>query len=82
MRLELLGSMGPGPETARGEIRRDIGAAVVRASPGGGVVLELGPADGPPHLRLVLTGAEAMRLSATLQSIANGRGEEILIVDE
>ena len=65
-----------------GEIRRDVGAAVVRASPGGGVVLELGPADGPAHLRLVLTAAEAMRLSATLQAIANGRGEEILIVDE
>ncbi len=79
MRLELL--VGARMGATEGEVKRDIGAVVARSTTGG-VTLELGPADGPPHLRLVLTGSEATRLCATLQAIANGRGEEVMIVDE
>ncbi|MGH2562761.1 MAG: hypothetical protein ACRDJH_27185 [Thermomicrobiales bacterium] len=61
---------------------RPVGAAVVRAGRGGGVVVELGPADGPPHVRLSLSRDEAVRLCATIHSVAHGGGEEILIVDE
>ena len=80
MRLELLARSRIG--ATEGEVKQDVGAVVARATTGGGVTLELGPADGPPHLRLVLTGTEATRLSATLQAIVNGRGEEIMFVDE
>lgn len=79
MRLELLPPLTPEP--AEGEVKRDVRAVVVRAA-SGGVVLELGPADGAPHLRLVLTMAEGQRLSATLQAIANGGQEEILITND
>ncbi len=78
MRLEVLPPLAREPAE---EVKRDIGAVVVRAA-SGGVVLELGPADGPPHLRLVFTDAEAARLSATIQSIADDGGEEILMADE
>lgn len=77
MRLELMASgRASGADPAR-----PVGAAVVRGRPNGEVVLELGPADGPPHVRLTLSGAEATRLSATVQAIAHGGGEQILIVD-
>jgi hypothetical protein len=82
MRLELLSPRGLGVEASAAEIKRDIGAAVVRAAPGGGVLLELGPADGPPHLRLVLSTAEASRLSGTLNAIVANGGEGILLIDE
>ena len=78
MRLELLAPLAPEVE---GEVKRDVGAVVARAAPGG-VVLELGPSDGPPHLRLILSTSEAARLSATIQGIAQDGGEEIMIVDE
>ena len=78
MRLVLMGR-GDG---SRGEVSQDVGAAVVRAVPGGGVVLELGPADGPPHVRLSLSGAEAVRLSSTVRGVAASGGEEVLIVDD
>ena len=78
MRLELLASFGA--ELARGEVKRDIGAAVVRGDRGQ-TLLELGPADGPPHLRLIMNPAEATRLSVTLRGIADTGGEKILPVD-
>lgn len=65
-----------------GDQVRAIGAAVVRSDPSGSVVLELGPADGPPHLRLTLDNDEAIRLAATLEGAAHGRGEVILIVED
>lgn len=80
MRLEYLVPVGS--EAVEGEIKRDVGAVVVRATRIGGVVLELGPADGPPHIRLVLSATEATRLGATLQATAGGGGEEILISDQ
>ena len=64
------------------EVAWDVGAAVARTAPGGGVMLELGPADGPPHLRLSLSSAEALRLASTVQNVAANGGEEILIVDD
>lgn len=78
MRLELLTPLTPEGET---EVRRDVGAVVARAAQGG-VVLEFGPSDGPPHLRLALNSGEAARLIATIQGIVNGGREGILIVDE
>ena len=84
MRLELrppLVPHGGGGEGGSGEVRRDIGAAVVRGNPSGGVVLELGPADGAPQLRLHLTVAEASRLSAVLHTVATNGGEGVLLVD-
>lgn len=80
MRLELLVPIGP--ETAEGEIKRDVGAVVIRSTPTGGVRLDLGPADGPPHVRLLMSSTEATRLGAGLQAIAAGGGEEILITDK
>ncbi len=79
MRLEVLAALG---DPGEGEVKRDIGAVVARGTVTKGVVLELGPADGPPHLRLLLSGDEAVRLSATLQAIAGSGGEAILIVDD
>jgi hypothetical protein len=61
------------------ELPRSVGAAVVRATEGG-VVLDLGPADGAPQVRISLTEDEATRLSRALQAVANGKDEEILIV--
>ena len=75
MRLELLGGRGD-------DAAREVGAAVVRSNPGGGMVLELGPADGPPQIRLNLSTEEATRLTGALHAVASGRGEEIVIVDE
>jgi hypothetical protein len=63
------------------ETHRQVGAAVVRVS-GGDVVLELGPADGPPLARLHMTHSEAVQLASTLQSVAHGGGESILIVED
>ena len=80
MRLEVLGS-GRGEGTGA-EGGRDIGAAVVRQHPGGGMVLELGPADGPPHVRLTLSTEEATRLTGAIQAVSGGRGEAIVMVDD
>ena len=79
MRMELIKLLGP--DVADGDVKRDVGAAVARHGPAGGVLLELGPADGPPFLRLSLTTAEATRLSAALQAIVNGRDEEIMLAE-
>ena len=79
MRLELVGRWNTEPVV--GEPGRDVGAAVVRPLPGGGMILELGPADGPPALRLNLSGAEALRLMSAVQAVVNGGDEEVLIVD-
>ena len=79
MRLELLAPLGPEP--AEGEVKRGVGAVVARATPAGGLALEVGPADGAPLLRLVMSTSEASRLGATLQAVVNGRDEEIMITE-
>ena len=80
MRLELLATKRVFPETI-GDRGWEIGAAVVRGNPGGAVVLDLGPADGPPQLRFTLTADEALRLGAAVQTIAHGGGERIILGD-
>lgn len=60
---------------------RPVGAAVVRGGRNGAVVVEFGPADGPAHIRLTLSRAEAMRLCTTIQTVAHAGGEEIMIVE-
>lgn len=78
MRLELLAPLTPEGET---EVKRDVGAVVAHAAQGS-ILLDFGPSDGPPHLRLALSSGEAARLIATIQGIVNGGREGILIVDE
>ncbi|MGI8644667.1 MAG: hypothetical protein ACR2LS_11215 [Thermomicrobiales bacterium] len=64
-----------------GEQERAVSAAVVHSDHAGGIVLEVGPADGPPHMRLILTTREAHRLSAALRTIGTNGGEQILLTE-
>ncbi|MBA2519843.1 MAG: hypothetical protein H0V24_09260 [Chloroflexia bacterium] len=80
MRLDVLAALGP--ESAETEMKRTIGAVVARASPAGGLTVEIGPADGAPLLRLGLSKAEAQRLCNTLAAIINGRDEEIMMTED
>jgi hypothetical protein len=61
---------------------RAIGAAVVRSVGSREIVLEFGPADGPPLVRLTMSHSEAMRLTAAAQAVVQSGGETILIVDD
>jgi hypothetical protein len=61
---------------------RPAGAAVVKPDVRGGVVVEFGPADGPPMTRLRLSKREANQLGNALKAVINGRDEEILLVEE
>ncbi len=79
MRLHLFGRP---VESATGQAGLEVGAAVVRAQPAGGVALELGPADGAASVRVVLSGDEVAELIAAFQAVVNGKPEAILIVDE
>lgn len=60
---------------------RPVGAAVVRPD-GTGVMVEFGPADGPALTKLRLSQQEAKQLSAALNSVLNGREEEIILVED
>jgi hypothetical protein len=60
---------------------RPVGAAVVRPDETG-VVVEFGPADGPPLTKLRLSKQEANQLSAALKAVINGREEEIILVED
>ena len=80
MRLHVLGRRLA--EGDAGQAGLEVGAAVVRAEPAGGLALELGPADGPASVRVQLSGEEVARLIAAFQAVVNGRPEAILIVDE
>jgi hypothetical protein len=62
-----------------GERERAVSAAVVQADHAGGIVLEVGPADGPPHMRLTMTNRESQRLTAALRAIGADGGEQILL---
>jgi hypothetical protein len=55
---------------------------VVRAGINGSVVLDLGPADGPPHVRLILSQSEAVQLGKSVRAVANDGGEAVLIVED
>lgn len=80
MRIEILASSVP--DRTEGEVKLDIGAVVARSTPAGGITLELGPADGAPHLRIRLSSSEATRLSGTLRGLAGRGGEEIFLTDD
>ncbi len=57
---------------------RPLGALVV-AQDGAEIVVDAGPADGPPFVRIRLSRTEALELSSNLRAVANGHGEEILL---
>ena len=80
MRLHLLGRRSA--EGDAGPAALEVGAAVVRAQPAGGLALELGPADGAASVRVQLSSEEVARLIAAFQAVVNGKPEAILIVDE
>jgi hypothetical protein len=59
---------------------RNLGAIVV-SHEGGDVALDAGPADGLPLVRIRLSRAQALQLSANLRAVANGRDEEVLLAE-
>jgi hypothetical protein len=61
---------------------RPVGAVVIRAAPDGGVFVELGPADGAPLARLILTHGEAVQMGEFVRAAANGRNEVIILSEE
>lgn len=64
-----------------GSRERAVNAAVIRADRTGTIKLELGPADGPPHVALSMSVDEAQRLNAALRAIGQNGGEEILLTE-
>ena len=73
MRLELLDHE---------ESQRTIGAIVVTKDGTDTVSIDAGPADGLPLVRIKLSRAQALQLSANLRAVANGRDEEVLLGDQ
>jgi hypothetical protein len=79
MRLTLFGVVPQPPADSSGDVSWDIGALVLRAAPNGGVILELGPADGPKQVRLALGQEEAQRLVAALRRVNDDGGETVVL---
>ena len=77
MRLTLFGDL-PRAEPNDG-VTWDIGAAVLRSVPGGPILLELGPADGPAQVRLALNPQEAQRLIGGLRRVIADGGEAVVM---
>jgi hypothetical protein len=73
MRLELLDHE---------DSQRTIGAIVVTKDGTDTVSIDAGPADGLPLVRIKVTRAQALQLSANLRAVANGRDEEVLLGDQ
>jgi hypothetical protein len=61
--------------------QRTIGAIVVTQDRGE-ISIDAGPADGLPLVRLKISRQEALKLSANLRAVANGRDEEVLLDDQ
>jgi hypothetical protein len=61
---------------------RPVGAAVIRPAPDGGVFVELGPADGAPLARLIMTHGEALQVSDRVHAVANGGNEAVILADQ
>jgi hypothetical protein len=61
---------------------QSMGAAVVRAAPDGGVIVEFGPADGAPIIVLEMTRTEALQMSDMIRAVANGGSEGIILAAE
>jgi hypothetical protein len=62
--------------------QRTIGAIVVTKYGTETVSIDAGPADGLPLVRIKLSRAQALQLSANLRAVANGRDEEVLLADQ
>ena len=62
--------------------QRTIGAIVVTKDGTDTVSIDAGPADGLPLVRIKVTRAQALQLSANLRAVANGRDEEVLLGDQ
>ena len=73
MRLEI----NDGEETTR-----VIGAVVIRMTPAGDVGVDFGPADGPPLVRFTMGAAQARNLATSLNGVADGGDETVLIVED
>ena len=70
-------------ETVDGEdTSRVIGAVVVRTNAGGDVIVDFGPADGPPLVRVRMDNDEAQEFSSAIKAVADGGNETVLIVDD
>jgi hypothetical protein len=63
------------------ENQRTIGAIVVTQD-GSDISIDAGPADGLPIVRLKISRQEALKLSANLRAVANGRDEEVLLDEQ
>lgn len=70
MKIEML----DGEETVR-----LIGAVVVKAGPNGDIRVDLGPADGAPNIRIVMSRDEAFELGSALHGLD---GERVILVDD
>jgi len=70
MKLELF----DGEETVR-----QIGAVVVKSLSNSEVQVDLGPADGAPNVRIVMSRDEAFELGSALHGID---GERVILVDD
>ncbi len=70
MKLELF----DGDETVR-----VIGAVVVKSLANGEIQMDLGPADGAPNVRIVMSRDEAFELGSALHGLD---GERVILVDD
>ena len=70
MKLELI----DGEETVR-----LIGAVVVKSLVNGEIQVDLGPADGAPNVRIVMSRDEAFELGSALHGLD---GERVILVDD
>lgn len=58
---------------------RVIGAVVVKSISSGEIHVDLGPADGAPHVRLAMSRDEAFELGSALHGV---EGERVILVDD
>lgn len=70
MKLELFN----GDDTVRA-----VGAVVVKSLPNSEIQLDLGPADGAPNVRIVMSRDEAFELGSALHGLD---GERVILVDD
>ncbi|CAN5643170.1 hypothetical protein BH23CHL5_BH23CHL5_11110 [soil metagenome] len=65
-----------------GEVSRVIGAVVIRSLKTGEVLIDLGPADGPPLVRLRLDRSQAIDFATGVNNVAETGGEKVLLMDD
>ncbi len=64
------------------EVSRVIGAVVIRSLKTGEILIDLGPADGPPLVRLSLDRIQAIDFATGVSHVAETGGEKVLLMDE